>query len=166
MPDNRQIDETLRYAQAKSPVKLENLSDDGKKLVHDFRAIIDTAREMVLEKNANEEVQNFIYASRQSSVADKAGVNPSISKEDARKDAQNAGQAFETIIKLFLRNGEFRKLIEDAGVIGRDVFADAAVKKIGQVMRDMATDIVAEELPENIVKLLDRLRQSTPSRGR
>ena len=44
--------------------------------------------------------------------------------------------------------------------------ADAAVKKIGQVMRDMATDIVAEELPENIVKLLDRLRQSTPSRGR
>ena len=44
--------------------------------------------------------------------------------------------------------------------------ADAAVKKIGQVMRDVATDIVAEELPENIVKLLDRLRQSTPSRGR
>jgi hypothetical protein len=44
--------------------------------------------------------------------------------------------------------------------------ADAAVKKNGQVMRDMATDIVAEELPENIVKLLDRLRQSTPSRGR
>jgi hypothetical protein len=44
--------------------------------------------------------------------------------------------------------------------------ADAAVKKIGQVMREMATDIVAEELPENIVKLLDRLRQNTPSRGR
>ena len=44
--------------------------------------------------------------------------------------------------------------------------ADAAVAKVGQVMRDMATDIVAEELPENIVKQLDRLRQNTPSRGR
>ena len=44
--------------------------------------------------------------------------------------------------------------------------ADAAVKKIGQVMREMATDILAEELPEKIVKLLDRLRLSTPSRGR
>ena len=44
--------------------------------------------------------------------------------------------------------------------------ADAAVAKIDQAMREMATDIIAEELPENIVKLLDRLRQSTPSRGR
>ena len=44
--------------------------------------------------------------------------------------------------------------------------ADAAVAKIDQAMREMATDIIAEELPENIVKLLDRLRQNTPSRGR
>jgi hypothetical protein len=83
---------------------------------------------MLLEKNANEEAQNFLFATRKSSVADKAGVQAPISKTEAQKDAEAAGQAFQTLLKLFLRNGEFRKLIEDAGVIGRDIFADAAVK--------------------------------------
>ncbi|PWN28503.1 hypothetical protein BDZ90DRAFT_238789 [Jaminaea rosea] len=127
-PDNRQIDETLSFVEKNSPVNLEELSEDGRKLVQDFRAIIHTARQMVQDKNASEEIQNFLYASRKAAVADNAGVKSSLSKDDARKDAETAGEAFRTIIKLFLRNGEFRKLVNDAGVMGRDIFADAAVK--------------------------------------
>jgi hypothetical protein len=40
--------------------------------------------------------------------------------------------------------------------------ADAIVKKIGEVMRERTADVVAEDLPEEIKKLLERLRQSTP----
>jgi hypothetical protein len=42
--------------------------------------------------------------------------------------------------------------------------ADAIAKKIGEVMREKTTGVVAEELPDDIKKLLDRLRQSTPRR--
>jgi hypothetical protein len=42
--------------------------------------------------------------------------------------------------------------------------ADAVAKKIGEVMREKTTDVVAEELPDDVKKLLDRLRQSTPRR--
>jgi hypothetical protein len=44
--------------------------------------------------------------------------------------------------------------------------ADAIVKKIGEVMREGAADVVAEELPPDIKALLDRLRQSTPKTPR
>ena len=44
--------------------------------------------------------------------------------------------------------------------------ADAIVKKIGEVMREGAADVVAEELPADIKVLLDRLRQSTPKAPR
>lgn len=127
-PDNKQIDETLSFVEKNSPVNLNELSDDGRKLVEDFRSIIHTARQIVQDKNANEEAQNFLYASRKAAVADNASVAAPVSKDEAKKDAETAGEAFRTIIKLFLRNGEFRKLINDAGVIGRDIFADAAVK--------------------------------------
>lgn len=127
-PDNKQIDETLRYVERNSPINLDELSDDGRKLVTDFRGIIATARQIVNEKNANEEVQNFLYATRKASVADNANVNSSLTKDGAKKDAETAGEAFRTIFELFLRNGEIRKLVQDAAVIGRDIFADAAVK--------------------------------------
>ncbi|KAG2354370.1 hypothetical protein BDR07DRAFT_1207301, partial [Suillus spraguei] len=55
MPDNHQIDEILQYL-LKTPLVDENrlLSPDGRKLVQNAREIIETARLMVTEKNADE----------------------------------------------------------------------------------------------------------------
>jgi hypothetical protein len=54
MPDNRQIDETLLYVKDTSPVEIEKLSPDGRKLIQDARDLVETARLMVQEKNADE----------------------------------------------------------------------------------------------------------------
>jgi exopolyphosphatase/pppGpp-phosphohydrolase len=59
MPDNKQIDETLLYVKNTSPVEIEKLSPDGRKLIQDARDIVETARLMVQEKNADELFQNL-----------------------------------------------------------------------------------------------------------
>ena len=42
MPDNAQLDQTLQYFVTKSPIDISKLSPEGKKLVEDVRAILET----------------------------------------------------------------------------------------------------------------------------
>lgn len=42
--------------------------------------------------------------------------------------------------------------------------ADAITKKIGEVMRERTSDVLSEELPEDMKRLLDRLRQDAAKR--
>lgn len=127
-PDNQQIDDTLKYTLANSPVDTSKLSPDGKKLIQDVRELIETARQVVVNKNGEEEFQNFLYATRKADIAGNVNVNAPISGADAKKDGETAGEAFRTLLTLFLRNGELRKIIQDLGYIGRDMFADGAAK--------------------------------------
>jgi len=64
MPSNQQVDETLAYVVEHSPVDLEKLSPEGKKLVQDLREIISTTRLMVQTKNHDEIFQQFIWNTR------------------------------------------------------------------------------------------------------
>jgi Family of unknown function (DUF5923) len=64
MPSNSQIDETLKYIIDNSPVETSKLSAEGMKLVQDTRDIIETARVIVAEKNADELFQNFVWHTR------------------------------------------------------------------------------------------------------
>lgn len=87
MPDNNQIDKVLDYVIKTSPVDLNKLSPEGRVLIDDFRDIIETARMMVVEKNADELFQNAVYASYSgdASRAKQDGLVP-ISKDEAKKD--------------------------------------------------------------------------------
>jgi len=150
-PDNKQIDETLRYTIENSPVDVEKLSPEGQKLVSDVRAIIESMRQLVLSKNSNEEFQHFLHATIK---ADYQGATPGVAApvtaDDAKKDAETAGEAFRTLLKLWLRNGEARKLFRDLGLVGRDIFADAASFTAQQARPDedkLAT--VDQPAPEN-----------------
>ena len=64
LPDNAQIDHTLKYVLDNSPVDQDQLSPDGRKLVQDLKDIIETARVIVSEKNSDELFQNFIWHTR------------------------------------------------------------------------------------------------------
>ena len=122
------VQDALKYTIAHSPVEEKKLSKDGQKLIADVREIIETARQMVLQKNSQEEFQKFLHASTKADVSDRVGVKAPVDPKDAKKDAETAGEALQTLIKLFLRNGELRKLFQDVAVVGRDVFADATSK--------------------------------------
>jgi Family of unknown function (DUF5923) len=63
MPDNKQINEMLLYVRSTSPVEIDKLSPDNRKLIQDALDI-ETVRLMVQEKNANESFQNFVWHMR------------------------------------------------------------------------------------------------------
>ncbi|EJT98618.1 hypothetical protein DACRYDRAFT_96400 [Dacryopinax primogenitus] len=130
MPDNQQIDETLRYVESQSPIDESQLSGEGRRLIADTRDIIETARLIVKEKNADELFQNFVFHT--------AYVDPGRSKiegdvlpvdtQTVKADGQQALVHLRTLLTLFLTNSEFRKLLNDVGLIGRDMFATGAAK--------------------------------------
>ena len=64
LPDNAQIDHTLKYVLGHSPVNQDELSPEGRKLIQDIKDIIETARIIVKEKNGDELFQNFIWHTR------------------------------------------------------------------------------------------------------
>ncbi|KAI0674595.1 hypothetical protein C8Q78DRAFT_1117563 [Trametes maxima] len=131
MPSNDQIDRFLNYVIQHSPVDVEDLSPDGQRLIQDSRDIIETARRIVKEKNADELFQNFIWHTRDVDV-DQAKKDPDevvpVDKEKAKDDGRQAVQHLRTLLSLVLTNAEVRKLLTDFSVIGRDILARTASK--------------------------------------
>ncbi|GAA5934568.1 uncharacterized protein JCM15063_004617 [Sporobolomyces koalae] len=131
MPNNEQCERALDYALEHSPINESKLSKDGKNLVEDFRDIIRTAKQIVVEKNDDELLQNFIYHTTkvQTPSADQVkNVNTATSQQDMQADGEQAVEHLRTLGKLIFTNSEFRKLLKDVGILGRDVAADAATK--------------------------------------
>ncbi|KII83317.1 hypothetical protein PLICRDRAFT_180576 [Plicaturopsis crispa FD-325 SS-3] len=143
LPDNKQIDETLAYVLANSPVDADALSPGGRALIADARDIIETARLIVREKNADELFQNFVWHTRGVDIAgtgakkDPADLKP-VDGEKARDDGQIAVQHLRTILSLVLTNSEVRKLLSDFSLIGRDLLARGASKAAGSLAPDPA----------------------------
>lgn len=129
MPDNKQIDAALEYAQTHAPVDINKLSPEGKTLVDDTRDILETLRAMVAEKNSDELFQNAMFSSVSADVthAKQSGVAP-VSKENAKADADQAAKHLRVLLTLFVTNAEVRKLAKDLGFVGRDIFATTAAK--------------------------------------
>ncbi|KAF9534642.1 hypothetical protein CPB83DRAFT_755601 [Crepidotus variabilis] len=153
MPSNAQIDQTLRYVLDNSPVDINKLSPDGKKLVQDTRDIIATARLMVQEKNADELIQNFVWHTR---GVDTDNIKPGdltdkvpVDAEKAKSDGDQAVKHLRTLLTLVLTNSEVRKLLSDFSLIGRDLLARGAAK---------GADLVAP--PEEKLRQVD---QSAPA---
>ncbi|OJT01692.1 hypothetical protein TRAPUB_7748 [Trametes pubescens] len=131
MPGNDQIDKTLKYVLQNSPVDIKDLSPDGQRLIQDTRDIIETAREIVQQKNADELFQNFVWHTRDVNV-DHAKKDPNevvpVDKEKAKSDGQQAVKHLRTLLSLVLTNSEVRKLVTDFSIIGRDILARTASK--------------------------------------
>ncbi|KAL7411844.1 hypothetical protein BDY24DRAFT_395037 [Mrakia frigida] len=140
LPSNNQIDEALLYAEKHSPVDLKKLSPDGRRLIEDLRDIIETARLQIKTKNADELFQNFIFHTQETDLsrgAQSKDVLP-VGKGDLKEDGANASVHLRTLITLILTNSEARKVISDLGIIGRDLFATAAVKVAETAKPDQA----------------------------
>ncbi|KAL4069133.1 hypothetical protein J3A83DRAFT_4535807 [Scleroderma citrinum] len=149
MPDNRQIDEALRYVQEHSPVDTDQLSAEGKKLIQDTRDIIETARLIVREKNADELFQQFEWHTRDVSLeSTKIGPEEALpaEREKRAEDRKVAVHHLRTILSLILTNSEVRKLLSDFSVIGRDLLAKGAVK-VAEALRPTEEELAKVDEP-------------------
>jgi hypothetical protein len=131
LPDNAQIDHTLKYVLNHSIFDLDKLSPEGRKLVQDCKDIIETARIIVKDKNSDELFQNFIWHTRQVDAdklkRDQKDVLPE-NQPDTATDKDQAVHHLRTLLNLILTNSEARKLLSDFGIIGRDLLARGAAK--------------------------------------
>jgi len=150
LPDNPQIDHTLDYVLNHSPVDQGQLSPEGRRLIQDVKDIIETARDIVKDKNNDELFQNFVWHTRDIDAdrfkRDPKDVLPDQQTDTASEKEQGEGfdrsrtmskfmfapstavQHLRTLLNLILTNSEARKLLSDFGVIGRDLLARGAGK--------------------------------------
>lgn len=105
----------------------KELSREGRSLVQDFREVIKNAQVLLLSKNHRESIQKFIYYCTE---ADPSASTPNapISGDRAKRDGDRALESLKTLGTLIVTNGQFRKLLSDAGLLLRDMAADAADK--------------------------------------
>lgn len=139
MPTNKQIDDTLDYVLKHSPVDVHALSSEGQRLIQDSRDIIETAKLIVKEKNADELFQNFIWHTRQVDISaakkDASEVVP-VDKEKVKEDGRQALQHLRTLLTLIATNSEVRKLFADFTIIGRDLLARSTAKVADKIRPD------------------------------
>lgn len=135
VPSNKQIDIALNSAIASKPLASpsKKLSPDGQKLVGDLKDVIEAAKILLLTKNDGNLLQDFIWQTQQISAGDARPPNAPVDKETARQHGNEALEGLRTLGTLLISNGQFRKLLNDASIILRDIAGDAATKTASRV---------------------------------
>lgn len=135
VPSNKQIDialnSLLRSRALSSPSK--RLSSEGRDLVADVRDVINEAKKLLLSKNQGNLIQDFVWEAQHIDGANAGTPNAPISKDTAQQHGDQALDGLKTLGRLILSNGQFRKLLDDALVLARDIAGDAAQKTASKV---------------------------------
>jgi hypothetical protein len=135
VPSNKQIDialnSALQHKVLSSPSK--KLSADGHKLVADLRDVIEKAKMLVLVKNHGNLLQDFIWQSQQITGGDFKTPNAPVDKESAKQHGNDALGGLRALGTLIISNGQFRKLLDDALILLRDIAGDAATNAAGKL---------------------------------
>lgn len=138
VPSNKQIDVALNSflesRAMRSPSK--NLSAEGRGLVQDVRVVVEETKKMLLSKNEGNLIQEFIWDAQQISGGNASTPNMPVGKDTAQQHGDQALEGLKTLGRLLLSNGQFRKLLDDALVLVRDMAGDAAQSAANKVNPD------------------------------
>ena len=88
------------------------LSPEGRKLVGDFRNVVEQAKYLLLTKNAGNLLQDFIWQTEQMSGGNAQLPGAPIDRDTARQHGNQALDGLRTLGTLVLSNGQFRKLCQ------------------------------------------------------
>ncbi|KAK2629369.1 hypothetical protein QTJ16_000189 [Diplocarpon rosae] len=135
VPSNEQIDIALNSFLKSRPIAApsKKLSAEGQALVADFRKVVEQAKYMLLTKNEGNVLQDFIWQSQKISSGDATVPGAPVGKDTAKKHGNQALEGLRTLGTLIISNGQFRKLLNDATILIRDIAGDAASKAARKV---------------------------------
>ncbi|KAL9040803.1 MAG: hypothetical protein Q9180_001687 [Flavoplaca navasiana] len=135
VPSNKQIDVALNSAIASKPLAnpSSKLSPEGRHLVADLRDVIDQAKILLLTKNEGNLFQDFLWQTRFVSGAGAQVPGAPIDKTTAQQHGNQALDGLRTLGTLLISNGQFRKLLNDATILLRDIAGDAAQNAANRV---------------------------------
>lgn len=112
-PTNKQIDVALNSALESKALSSpsDKLSEEGKNLINDLKNVINEAKLLLLTKNHDQAIQEFIWHTQQAAKTT-SGPTPDapVSKDQAKEDGQQALAGLRTLGTLMITNGQFRKL--------------------------------------------------------
>ncbi|OAG42965.1 hypothetical protein AYO21_02916 [Fonsecaea monophora] len=128
VPSNKQIDVALNSALESKALSSPSpkLSEEGRKLVGDLKEVIRQAKYLLLSKNDGNLLQEFIWDTQHLDGSNANLPNAPTDKATAQQHGDEALEGLKTLGRLILSNGQFRKLLNDAVILMRDVAGDAA----------------------------------------
>lgn len=133
VPSNKQIDialNSLLHSEALTTPS-NDLSDDGRKIISDLRSVIINARNLILVKNQDNVLQEFIWDTETFEKPQTQTPGRPVEKDEARQHGRQVADGFRTLGTLLVTNGQFRKLLNDATLLLRDIASDSAQKAAG-----------------------------------
>ncbi|PWY95116.1 hypothetical protein BO94DRAFT_218982 [Aspergillus sclerotioniger CBS 115572] len=135
LPSNKQCDVALNSALTSKALSSpsQELSGEGQALVKDLRHVIEHAKKLVLSKNEGQLLQEFLWEAQNISSGDTEKPGVPVTKDSAQQDAQEALEGLKTLGRLLITNGEFRKLLNDAMTLARDMAGDVSQKAADRV---------------------------------
>ncbi|KAH6658163.1 hypothetical protein BKA67DRAFT_512291 [Truncatella angustata] len=134
VPSNDQIDVALNSFLASKALGGSNkLSSEGQALVKDFRDVVQQAKHLLLSKNEGNLLQDFVYQTTQFDPNAVGTPSAPVGKDTAKQHGDQALEGFRTLGTLIITNGQFRKLLNDAVLLLRDIAGDAAQNAAGKV---------------------------------
>jgi len=136
VPSNQQIDVALNSVIESKSLNSpsDKLSGEGKHLVEDLKNVINEAKLLLLTKNHDQAIQEFIWHAQQAAkTTSGSSPNAPVSKDQAKQDGDNALAGLRALGTLIITNGQFRKLLNDATIMLRDIASDAAQKAGGRL---------------------------------
>lgn len=148
VPSNDQIDVALNSFLASralaSPSK--KLSSEGRELVEDFKDVVNQSKKLLLSKNEGNLLQDFIWQTQQFDPKAINTPNAPFDKDTAKQHGDQALEGLRTLGTLIITNGQFRKLLNDATILLRDIAGDAASNAANKV-RPAGEDIAQIDRP-------------------
>ncbi|OTA60056.1 hypothetical protein K449DRAFT_415349 [Hypoxylon sp. EC38] len=178
VPSNEQIDVALNsFLQSRALASpSERLSPEGRELVADFKEVVTQAKKLLLSKNEGNLLQDFIWQTQQFDPNAVSVPNAPVDKDTAKQHGDKALEGLRTLGTLIITNGQFRKLLNDATILLRDIAGDAAsnaATKVRPAEEDLAQidrpadDNVWHDTPaiskENVKSQFQNIYKSDPA---
>ncbi|KAK2799520.1 hypothetical protein FQN51_006834 [Onygenales sp. PD_10] len=136
VPSNKQIDIALNSLLSSEAMMSpsDKLSAEGHLLVSDLRDVISNAKTLILVKNQDNLLQQFIWdAEHLGEPRTTQAPGMPIDRDSAKDDRQRAVEGLKTLGTLMVTNGQFRKLLRDATLLLREMVSDTAQKATGRI---------------------------------
>ncbi|KAI1102947.1 hypothetical protein F4804DRAFT_311617, partial [Jackrogersella minutella] len=148
VPSNDQIDVALNSFLESKPIAnpSKKLSSEGRELVADFKEVIIQAKKLLLSKNEGNLLQDFIWQTQQFNPNAVTPPNAPVDKDTVKQHGDKALEGLRTLGTLIITNGQFRKLLNDATVLLRDIAGDAATNAASKV-RPSGDDLAQIDRP-------------------
>ena len=102
-------------------------------MVTDVKTVVTEAKKLLLTKNDGNLIQEFVWDAQDISGGNASLPGAPVSKETAQQHGDQALDGLKTLGRLIISNGQFRKLLDDALVLARDMVGDAATKTAEKV---------------------------------